>query len=449
MQARRLLLAATATLLVATSLPSTLQARTPPLDPQIAAMVAGVSAGNLRTIDSKLVGFGTRNLFSEQTSTQQRGVFAARDWIAAQFSQIAARSGGRMSVSLDTYLLTKSDRVPRDVTVSSVVAVLKGDDPAGRTYVMSSHYDSRNSDGNDPIKDAPGADDNGSGTSAVLEAARVMASHHFHATLIFACFDGEEQGLFGSEHYAKELKNLGINVAGNINNDIIGASVGPHGERAAGIVRLFSEALPAGADPARVNLLGSENDSAARELARFVKAIAEQYVPPMQAEFIFREDRFLRGGDQESFAEQGFPAVRFVEKYENYDHQHQDIRLENGIQYGDLQRFEDFDYLARVTKMNVAALAALALGPAAPDAKLVTKTLSYDSTLRWSAVPGASSYEVVWRATSAPVWQFSRNVGNVTAVTVPVSKDDYILGVRAVDAAGHRSVATYPPVVRE
>jgi Zn-dependent M28 family amino/carboxypeptidase len=419
------------------------------LDPQIAAMVAAVSSASLRSTDDRLVAFGTRNLFSEQTSTPQRGVFAARDWIAAQFERIAASSGGRMTVSLDTYQLAKTDRIPRDVTVSSVIAVLKGDDPAGRTYIMSSHYDSRNSDGNDPIKDAPGADDNGSGTSAVLEAARVMAPHRFRATIIFACFDGEEQGLFGSDHYARTLKAAGVNVAGNVNNDIIGASVGPHGERASRVVRLFSESLPAGADAGHINLLGSENDSPSRELARFVKAVAEEYVPPMQAELIYREDRFLRGGDQESFAAQGFPAVRFVEKYENYDHQHQDIRLENGIQYGDLQRFEDFDYLARVTKMNVAALAALALGPAAPDAKLVTKTLGYDSTLRWKAVPGAVSYEVVWRATSAPLWQFSRNVGNVTQVTLPISKDDFVLGVRAVDASGHRSVATYPPAVRE
>jgi len=329
--------------------------------------------------------------------------------------------------------------------VSSVVATLRGDDADSRVYVISSHYDSRNSDGNDASRDAPGADDNGSGVSCVVEAARVMAPHHFRGTIMFAAYDGEEQGLFGSAHHAKVLHDTGRNVDGVLNNDIMGASVGHDGQRTPQEVRLFSEALPQGAVPPRVNARGSENDSPSRELARFVKETAAEYVPPMRANLIYRTDRFLRGGDQQSFAEQGFPAVRFVEVNENYDHQHQNIRREAGIQFGDLQEFMDFAYLSRVTKMNVAALAALALGPPRPgNAQMLAKELSYDTTVQWTRVPGAVSYELVWRGTTDPTWTFSKNVGNVTSATLPISKDSYLVGVRAVDEAGHRSVVAFP-----
>ncbi len=421
-----------------------------PVDNRIRAMTRAVSAQDLRRIDTRLVAFGTRNAFSETLRSRSRGVLPARDWIAAQFAADAKRASGRMSVSYDTYLQPKTPRTPRAVTISSVVAVLKGDDPDGRTYVVSSHYDSRNSDGNDATRNAPGADDNGSGTSAVLEAAKVMAATRFHGTIVFACFDGEEQGLFGSGHYAQQLKANHADVLADLNNDIVGASAGPNGERAPLTVRIFSQALPDDAVVRQVNLVGSENDSPSRELARFVKVTAEQYASGMNAELISRADRFLRGGDQESFTAQGFPAMRFVEKYENYHHQHQNVRVEGGVQYGDLLRYVDFSYLARVTQMNVAALAALALGPEQPGAvQMLTKHLGYDTTLRWSSVPHAVSYEIVWRETTAPEWQYARNVGNRTQATVAVSKDDYIFGVRALDAAGLRSPAVYPRPVRE
>ena len=421
-----------------------------PSDPQIAAYVGAVSAAELRSLDTTLVGFGTRNLFSERSSIPGRGVFAARDWIRAQFENAAKASGGRMTVTLDTYIQPKTPRTPRAVAVSSVIATLRGDDPTGPTYVMSSHYDNRNSDGNDATLDSPGADDNGSGTIAVIEAARIMAAGHFHGTIVFACFDGEEQGLFGSDHFAATLRKRGVNVAGNLNNDIMGASIGHAGERNPYIVRLFSEALPAAAKSRTVNLVGSENDSPSRELARFVKDAGERYVPAMQAELIYRSDRFLRGGDQQSFTAYGFPGVRFVEKHETYAHQHQNVRVENGIQYGDLLAYVDFDYTARVTAMNVAALAALALGPDAPGtAQMLAKTLGYDTTLRWKPAAHAVSYEILWRETTSPVWQYARAVGDVTTATVDVSKDDYILGVRSVDASGHRSVVSYPVAVKE
>ncbi|MEO9264065.1 MAG: M20/M25/M40 family metallo-hydrolase, partial [Candidatus Baltobacteraceae bacterium] len=306
-------------------------------------------------------------------------------------------------------------------------------------------------DGNctDGAGTAPGADDNGSGTAAVLEAARVMAGTHFAGTIVFACFDGEELGLWGSAHFANEMREAKAPISAVLNNDIIANSTGGDGRSEPQVVRVFSEGLAAGTVDARVNSLGSENDSPARELARFVGSTAPVYVPAMSIRQIFRADRFLRGGDQESFSAQGYAAIRFVEAHENFTHQHQDVQIKNGVQYGDLLQYNDWEYLARVTQINVAALAALALGPAAPaNAQLVTKRLGYDSTLRWSAVPGAS-YEIVWRATDAPDWQFGRNVGDVVEAGVPVSKDDYILGVRAVDALGHRSLVSYPSPVRE
>ncbi len=414
------------------------------LDPAIVATLGRISAGDLRAIDTKLVSFGTRNLFSEGLHDPKRGVYAARDWLVAQMKDVAKASGGRLGVNLDTFVQEKTPRTPRAVETSSVYATLPGDDPSRGAIVISSHYDSRNSDGDNATKDAPGADDNGSGTSTVLEAARALAPMHFKATIIFVCFDGEEQGLFGSAHFAKMLKDKGVRVEADFNDDIMGASVGHDGESQPYDVRLFSEALPVGAKPARVNAAGTENDSPARELARAAKRTGEAYVPQMHVNLIYRADRFLRGGDQESFAEQDFPAIRYVEPHENFDHQHQDVRVENGVQYGDLLQYVDFDYVARVTQLNVAALATLALAPPVPVAQLDSRNLGYTSTLLWDAVPGAVSYDVVWRATTDSGWLHARNVGNVTTATLPLSKDDWLFGVRALDASGHGSFVAFP-----
>ena len=414
-------------------------------DPAIVALVSAVSAERLRADDERLVGFGTRNLFSEGLHDPKRGVYAARDWIASQFRAIAETSGGRLSVAFDTFVQpVVPGRTPRAVEVSSVYATLRGDDPARGTYVMSSHYDSRNSDGNDATRDAPGADDNGS----AVEAARIMAPKHFRGTIVFACFDGEEQGLFGSAHFAAKLKTDGVRVDANLNNDIIGASVGHDGAAAPYDVRVFSEALPAGVDVRAIDVQGGENDSPARELARFARETGQAYVPSMHAELIYRSDRFLRGGDQQSFAAQGFPAIRYVEAHENFDHQHQTVRVEDGIQYGDLLRYVDFDYLARVTQLNIAALATLALAPAAPVVTMSVKKLGYDTTLSWNAVPTAARYEVVSRRTYEPFWTDVKDVGAVTTVTVPLSKDDWLFGVRAVNASGEASVTAFPTPAR-
>jgi len=422
----------------------------PPAYAPISAMVDAVQASRLKGSVDRLVAFGTRNDFSETTSTPSHGVFGARDWIAKQFAAIAATAGGRMSVTLDTYRQAKTPKTPRPVLESSVIATLRGTMP-GRVYVMSSHYDDCDGRCTDGAGTAPGADDNGSSVAAVLEAARVMAPTRFRGTILFACFDGEELGLWGSDHFARELAARKTPVLAVLNNDIIGNSVGGDGASEPNVIRVFSEGLPAGADIARTNLVGSENDSPSRELSRFIAEVVPMYVPDLRIRQIFRADRFMRGGDQESFQAVGYSAaIRFVESHENFTHQHQDVRVQNGVQYGDLPQYIDPEYLRRATQANVAALATLALGPAAPTGvQMVLKRLGYDTTLRWKPVAGAVSYEIVWRRSDAATWENARDVGDVTQATVPVSKDDFVLGVRSVGADGLRSPAVYPVAVRE
>ena len=419
------------------------------VDPSIAGAVGRVSAERLRAIDTRLVAFGTRNGYSEALRDPRRGIYAARDWLALQFREIGRSSGGRLTVAFDTYVRPKAGRIVRDVEMSSVVATLKGDDPSRGLIVISSHYDDCNSDCTDPTLDAPGADDNGSAVAAVLETARVLAPLHFGASIAFVCFDGEDLGLLGSEHYAERLKREGVVVEADVNNDIIGSSVGHDGVQRPYDVRLFSEGLPQEAVRQRVNQIGSENDSPSRELARALKEVDSSYVPSMRVNLIWRTDRFLRAGDQQSFNDQGFAGTRYVEASENFDHQHQTLRTENGVEYGDLIKFMDFDYLARVTQLNVADVATLATAPPAPRPSLITRALGYDSSLQWAPVPAAAGYEVVWRATYEPLWSHERNVGDVTAVTMMgLSKDDWIFGVRAVDRGGHKSPAGFPQPTR-
>jgi hypothetical protein len=421
------------------------QAEPETADPTIARIIAQISADRLKATDARLVAFGTRSTFSENLG-DKRGVFAARAWIADQFREIAKASGGRMTVAYDSYI-QKADgkRIPRDVEISSVIATLKGDEPGGRTYVISSHYDSRNSDNADATLDAPGADDNGSGTSAVLEAARVMAATPMHATVIFATYDSEEQGLFGSAHHAQSLKAAGVDVQGDLNNDIIGASVGDNGEKNPDRIRIFSQALVSGAETAKVNLLGNENDSPSRELARFTQETGDRYGQGFHGDLIFRADRFLRGGDHESFNDAGFAAIRFTEPVENFAHQHQTIRTENGVEYGDLAKYMDFDYLARVTRYNVSVLASLAIGPGRPaNAAILTKEPDNKTALSWSAVPGAARYEIVRRKTTDAVWTDVTDSGTATGITLPFSKDNWLFGIRAVDSQGHRGVVAFP-----
>jgi hypothetical protein len=431
------------------ALPARADVPAPPLDPAVVAAIARIDAANLRATDTRLVAFGTRSTFSEKAGPN-RGIFAARAYVFDRFGQIARMSGGRLSVALDTYtqVADPAKRIPRDVVISSVVATLKGDDPAAPTYVMSSHLDSRNTDNDDGIHDAPGADDNGSAVSAVLEAARVLAPIPMHGTVIFACFDSEEQGLFGSAHFAQTLKAAHVDVEADLNNDIIGASVGDDGVKRDDMVRIYSEAIPTGANPRLINAIGSENDSPSNELARYAKETGDAYATGLTGMLIWRADRFLRGGDHESFNAQGFAALRFTEPRETFAHQHQNVRVENGVQYGDLLQYLDFDYLAKVTRYNASVLASLALAPVTPKVSVDTKALTNDTTLFWDPVPRAVRYEVVRRLTTEPTWTAVQDAGYVTRITLPLSKDIWQFGVRAVDAQGHRSPAGFPTPVR-
>lgn len=418
-------------------------------DPQISAMSAAVRSENCKRTVETLAGFGTRNSMSETDSTT-RGIGAARRWIQSEFEKIAATSGGRMTVEMDAYVHEPDgNRITRPTEIVNVVATLRGTQPEslGRIYVVSGHYDSMCNDPKDSNCEAPGADDDASGVAAVLEAARVMAPFEFDATIVFMAVAGEEQGLLGSKHWAEAAKARNAPVAGMFTNDIVGASRGPSGVDQSRHVRVFSEGVPTTqtADEARLRVLtGSENDSASRQLARYIDETVTEYVPGFDAELIFRRDRYLRGGDHIPFVERGYPAVRITEFEENYDHQHQTPRIEGGREYGDWPKHCDFEYIANVSRANLVSLASLARAPATPrNVRIITAKLTNDTTLRWDAngEPDLAGYEIVWRETTAPGWQKSKAVGKVTEATLPISKDNVIFGVRAVDRAGHRSPA--------
>jgi len=420
-------------------------------------MVRDVHPANCQRTVEALAGFGTRNTMSDTTS-ETRGIGAARRWIEAEFRTISAESGGRLIVETDSYVQQPDgNRITKSTEIVNVVATLPGTQPESREriYVVSGHYDSMCTDPKDFNCDAPGADDDASGVAVVLECARVMSKHHFDATIVFMAVAGEEQGLLGSKHWAATAKQGGKNIAGMFTNDIVGASRGPSGVDQSRRVRVFSEGVPTSqsSEQARIRVAtGNESDSDSRQLARFVDESTAGYVAGFDAELVFRRDRYLRGGDHISFLEQGYPAVRFTEYEENYDHQHQTPRNENGRDMGDWPKYCDYDYIANVARANLAALASLARGPAAPkNARIITAKLINDTTLRWdkNAESDIVGYEVVWRDTTAPDWQHSKSVGIVTEATLPISKDNVFFGVRAVDAAGHRSVVAAPTPARE
>jgi hypothetical protein len=423
---------------------------------QIAQIVREVDAQNIQKTIRKLVSFGTRNTLSEQDNPN-RGVGAARDWLFAEFSKVAEQSGGRMTVEKQSFLQPKAARVPEPTPLTNIVATLKGTQPESeaRTYVVSGHYDSMCTSPTDGKCDAPGANDDASGTAAVLEMARVMAKYKFDATIIFMTVAGEEQGLLGSTYFAEQAKQKHVDVEAMFTNDIIGSSLGGNGVHDPATVRVFSEGVPSNETAEEANTrrgVGGENDSASRQLARFLKETGQRYVPGMRVMMVYRRDRYLRGGDHIPFLERGFAAVRFTEPNENYRHQHQNVRIENGVQYGDLPQFDDFKYIANVARVNAAALAALALAPARPkNTAVVTTRLTNDTDLKWDAnkEPDLAGYEIVWRETTSPVWTNSRGVGKLTSFTMKnMSKDNYFFGVRAVDTAGNRSPVSFPRPVR-
>jgi hypothetical protein len=436
--------------------PSHSQSVTSVRQQQIARIVQEIDARNIERTIRKLVSFGTRNTLSIQTDPN-RGIGAAREWLFSEFSKVAEQSGGRMEVEKQTFEQPKAARVPEPTMITNVVATLKGtqSESAGRTYIVSGHYDSMCTSPTDATCDAPGANDDASGTAAVLEMARVMAKYKFDATIVFMAVAGEEQGLLGSTYAAEQAKQKGVDVDAMFTNDIIGNSLGGNGVRDAHTVRVFSEGVPSSEKSEEATVrrgVGGENDSAPRQLARFIKETGERYVSAMRVMMVYRRDRYLRGGDHIPFLERGFPAVRFTEPNEDYRHQHQNVRIENGVQYGDLPQFDDFNYIANVARVNAASLAALALAPGRPkNVGLLTTRLTNDTDLKWDAnkEPDLAGYEIVWRDTTSPVWTNARAVGNVTSFTVKgMSKDNYFFGVRAVDKQGNKSPASFPRPVR-
>lgn len=419
---------------------------------QIARLIQEIDARNIERSIRKLVSFGTRNTLSIQDDPK-RGIGAARDWLFSEFSKAAESSDGRMTVEKQTFEQPKAARVPQPTMLTNIVATLKGSQPesAERIYVVSGHYDSMCTSPTDAKCDAPGANDDASGTAAVLEMARVMAKHTFDATIVFMTVAGEEQGLLGSTYFAEQAKKNNLDIEAMFTNDIIGSSLGGNGVHDPRTVRVFSEGVPSNETPAEATTrrsVGGENDSTARQLARFVKETAAAYVPVMRVTMVYRRDRYGRGGDHIPFLERGYAAVRFTEPNENYQHQHQNVRVENGVQYGDLPEFDDFNYIADVTRVNAASLAMLALSPARPkNAVVVTARLTNDTDLKWDAnkEPDLAGYEVVWRDTTSPVWTNVRKVGNVTSYTMKgISKDNFFFGVRALDKNGNRSPVSFP-----
>jgi Zn-dependent M28 family amino/carboxypeptidase len=436
-------------------LPSTLLAQQTAdfADPQIKAALQEISAGQIQSDIEKLVSFQTRSTISAQDADSIKaghGIGAAREWIKNEFERYSRDCGGCLEVKTDTFTQPASERVPAPTELTNVYAVLKGTnaEDAKRIVLVTGHYDSRNSGPLDGKGVAPGANDDGSGTAVSLECARVLSKLHFPGTIIFLTVAGEEQGLYGSKHFAELAKAQGWQIEAVLNNDIVGSDQSPGQD--AKVVRVFSESIPDNASEQQlraIRALGGENDSPSRGLARYITQTARIYGAEVAPLVEFRRDRYLRGGDHISFNEAGFAAVRFTEFQENYNHQHQNLRTENGIEYGDLPKFVNFDYVANVARLNAATLASLASAPEPPqNVRLETKGLTNDSTLIWDAPADgrASGYEVLWRATAAPDWEHSQSVSKALKATIPVSKDNVIFAVQAVDEAGHRSLPIVP-----
>jgi hypothetical protein len=423
----------------------------PSADPQITAALADISAQRIQATIEKLVSFQTRLTLSAQDPDSIKaghGIGAAREWIKAEFESYSRACGSCLEVKTDSFTQNPTERIPKPTVLTNVYAVLKGSDPesAKRIVLVTGHYDSRNGDTFDAAGIAPGANDDASGTAVSLECARVISKLKFPATIIFLTVAGEEQGLNGSAHFAKMAKDQGWDIEAVLNNDIVGGDRSP--QQNPSVVRVFSEGVPLAATEAelrRMRNLGGESDSTSRQVARYIAEISQIYQTTTKPLLVFRVDRYLRGGDHYSFNEQGFAGVRFTEYREDYNHQHQNVRTENGIEYGDVPKFVNFDYVANVARINAATLASLASAPALPvKVRLQTKQLENDSTLTWEPARGAAAYEVQWRDTASPEWEHAKLVGNVTRATLPLSKDNVVFAVRAVDDAGHRSLPVVP-----
>lgn len=421
----------------------------PPLggeQPLLKALAAQVSPEGEHATIARLVSFGTRSTISD-TRSNIRGIGAARRWIASQFEAMSRDCGGCLQVETPSETFT-GERLPKPTEVMDVLAILPGTTDPGRVIVISGHMDSRVSDVMNATSDAPGANDDGSGTAAVIEAARVLSKHRFPATLVFAALSGEEQGLYGGHVLADYAVAHNWRVEADLNNDIIGNTEGMSGVRDNTHVRVFSEGTRTTetqkeADRRRYN--GGEVDSPSRNLARFMDRLADKYLTNLDVVMVYRTDRYGRGGDQVEMLKAGFPAVRVTEATENYTRQHQDLRVENGVRYGDVIEGVDFPYLAQVTRLNVVTMAALASAPAPPTGVAISGAVTPDTTLKWTPEPSAAAYKVWWRATTDPQWRFSRVASAPGEMTLKaVNIDDFFFGVSALSPDGFESPVVFP-----
>lgn len=420
-------------------------------DPAIEIMVSEVNRDSLRSYITQMVSYGTRNTLSTQ-GDPKRGIGGARNWVLSRFNEYAKNSNGRMQAFIDTVSLGPDGRrVDRKIILGNVVARLKGsDDNDDRIFIISGHLDNMRTNVMDSTGDAPGANDDASGVAAVLECARIMSRHTFPATIIFVAVSGEEQGLLGANYMAEKAKKENWNIEAVLNNDIMGSN---NSSETLNInnnkIRVFSEAfsvLDTGKAALNIRSLGLENDGKARQLARYIKEVGERYVDNIEVVMIYRNDRFLRGGDHTPYVQRGFAAVRFTEMNENYYHQHQDVRMENGIQYGDLPEFMDFEYLRKNTAVNLSNLANLAKSPSMPmDVKVETRKLTNYTNLSWT-LPKAGKvkgYYILMRETTSAVWQ-KKFFTTETKMELPYSKDNYFFAVQSVSIEGNEGLPVMP-----
>jgi hypothetical protein len=416
-------------------------------------MIKEVSPDSLQSYIKQLVALGTRNTLSTQNNVN-RGIGAARTWVLIKFKEIARQSSGRLTAFIDTTMLQPDGkRVDRVTLLGNVVATLKGTDTSDkRLFIISGHLDNMRSSSTDSTGDAPGANDDGSGTAAVIECARVMSKHSFPATIIFVAVSGEEQGLLGAAFMSEKAKKENWNIEAVLNNDIIGSNNSNETNIIDNTkIRVFSEGLPAfETEKNAVNIrnLGLENDGKSRQLARYVKEIGERYIDNLQIVMIYRNDRFLRGGDHTPYVQHGFAAVRFTEMNENYTRQHQNIRTENNIKYGDLEEHIDYEYLRKNTAMNLANLANLAKAPSIPDSvKMDVKKLSNATNLFWNKPKTGKTkgYYILIRETTSAFWQ-KKLFTTETTITLPYSKDNYFFAVQSVNETGNESLPVIPGV---
>jgi Zn-dependent M28 family amino/carboxypeptidase len=422
-------------------------------DPRLREIAAATQASRVEADIRRLAGFGTRHTLSD-TVSRTRGIGAARRWLFDEYTRISRDCGGCLEVRYVDEVVPGStergSRIDRDTRVVNVVAIQRGRTDPNRFVIVQGHYDSRVTDVMDSTSDAPGANDDASGVAVALESARVLSKYQFDGSIVYAALAGEEQGLNGSEIFARFARAQGWKIEGVLNNDIVGNSRGMNGAADNTRARVFGPGIPVNASQAELRRYlysGGELDTPSRELMRYLDGIARQFVPNLDVMMIYRLDRFGRGGDHTPFFTSGYPAVRVTEIYEDYTRQHQNLRTENGIRYGDTPDMVDYPYVAKMAALNATSLASLAWAPPAPDSVSIAGAVTPNTILRWKAVDAAdlAGYRIYWREAESATWQFSRWVGNVTEATLPgIVIDNYFFAVAAVDREGHESRAVFP-----